>query len=474
MHAMKSPLRINLVICLLFFTLFLLFGWQLAPIFYFQDSKLMNYAADFFGDLALTSVDPATDKMLDTDWINTDTNPLAFSLDGLDVLISEIEGVDGVRHVMPLSRLYRAWGGNRVQVNNGYRDKSGIRYVSSFRAYDFQRLASFFADQGEVLIPQPAQVHGVFLTKRLAEYLRLLYYRPLRIGDTIEITETYSQLSVRLPYLGMIENRDPVPDMPWTAENENALGVIMDTDSFESLTRVFSPTYRSYLRPPQSLQEVRYKGVELPSEEPYDPDSLTRLYQGQRPSLLSVRVAKEADIATVQGRIQEIVDRRYGNKAGAIQRIVARARDYAMGEQERIIQEETAWTRLVLCVAAYCVCIGVSMLALNMRFTSQYPVFALYCTLGARDTFILRKISTQVLYFVLPSSVLGYLCGWGIFVMSQDSASYILRPLFLHMTATSASSLCVALSLVIACSYIRFLRHPFIDHLRRGDGDGLD
>lgn len=473
MHAMKNPLRVNLVICLLFFTLFLLFGWQLAPIFYFQDSKLMNYAADFFGDLVLTSVDPATGKMFDTAGVYTDTNPLAFSLDGLDELISEIEGVDGVRHVMPLSRRYQDYG-NQIQVNNGYRDKSVIRYASSFRAYDFQRLASFYADQGEVLVPVPSQPHGVFLTKRLAEDLRLSYYRPLRIGDTIEITEVYSQLSVRLPYLGMIENRDPVPDMPWTAENENALGVIMDTDSFESLTRVFSPTYRSYLRPPQNLQDVRYKGVELPSDEPYDPDFLTRLYQGQRPSLLSVRVTKDADIATVQGRIQEIVDRRYGNKVGAVQRIVARARDYAMGEQERIIQEETAWTRLLLCVAAYCVCISISMLALNMRFTSQYPVFALYCTLGARDTFILRRISTQVLYFVLPSSVLGYLCGWGIFVMSQDSTSYILRPLFLHMTATSASSLCVALSLVTACSYIRFLRHPFIDHLRRGDVDGLD
>lgn len=54
--------------------------------------------------------------------------------------------------------------------------------------------------------------------------------------------------------MGMIENRDPVPDMPMAApESENSWGVIMDIESFENMTRVFSPTYKSYLRPPTCL-----------------------------------------------------------------------------------------------------------------------------------------------------------------------------------------------------------------------------
>lgn len=143
---MKSPLCINLVICLLFFTLFLLFGWQLAPIFYFRDSKLMNYAADFFGDLVLMSIDPASGTMLDADWIHTDTNPLAFSLDDLDTLVTEIREIDGVELVMPLSRFYQG-GGNPVQVNNGYGDKSETQNISAFTAYDFSQLGPFFEDQ---------------------------------------------------------------------------------------------------------------------------------------------------------------------------------------------------------------------------------------------------------------------------------------------------------------------------------------
>ncbi len=453
----KAPLRIYLIIAIMFFLLFSIFSFLLPSIFYFKDSKRLNYAPQLYGELVITAIDPINNNIITAQPYTTETNPLFFSFPYLEDLIHKIEAVDGVNTVLPRSQFYNNIN-SAVQINNSYSDKSIECYLSAISGTDISKLSKFYENQKVINVPNIKENTGTLINSTLASFFKE-NGRTIKDEDIIEITNFSLSTGIKIPYLGTIECADiDTEDNTDAVENFNKNGLMTSIPDFEKLSRILSPVYKSYTVPPSSLSEVEYKNI--------TDKNAKRVNQGLTPSILQIRIENTAEKENIKKEIQNILNEEF-NKIGDVKRIVIDAKDFAIGEDERIILEANARNKFVLCSIALIMTLIISSIALNEHFKAQYPTFALKAMLGQRDSKLISKILFQNTFLIIPEAITGVFTGLVLFLQYGNKQSFLVDTLFYHILISCISILITAIVFCTTSTFYNFKKLPLSAYLSR-------
>ncbi len=443
-----------ILIFILFFILFQNIGLYFEKQFYLKDYKDINNAQKIYGDLILTHRNPNDKKILGAYRVwnldNDNINPTIFNINNINSFINDIENIEGIKSCMPRGRIYKDCG-VPIRLKNKQKNFYGHNYIG----LDFSKLDFYNGKNDLIGIPNLDKENGVILSEKLYNDAKKIYPN-LKIGDDLSISGFFNT-GIDVKFLGYYTNKSKIFSV--VPENSNYTGFILDLESFTKLNEISIPVYKSLYSVPKSFKDIKFKRIPLNGETKEENAKLKKLRQTLGISILQIRINDEADINLVKKEIEKLINS-YGYKIEIVNPI-----DFMIKESEQLLIKNEAMTNVLFTTVYFILIIGLSIVLINEYFRKKFKMFAVFYVLGARRFFILKKIITELLILIIPSSLLGFLIGLYSFTKTSEYIEYVKKMILFDMFYTYIVILVITVLLTIIFSYTLFFSKPIGERL---------